>query len=54
MIFYLLQKVALKVHEVIGFHNVWAAFTTEHSGEEGLHGWWSRPSAHHEIGNLQN
>lgn len=32
--FYLLQKVALKVHEVVGLHNVWTSLTTKHSGEE--------------------
>lgn len=31
---YLLQKVALKVHEVVGLHNVWTSLTTKHSGKE--------------------
>ena len=50
---YLLQEVALKVHEVVGLDDVGAALTAEHPGEQRLHGWGTRPRAHHGIGDLQ-
>ena len=50
---YLLQEVALKVHEVVGLDDVGAALAAEHPGEQRLHGWGTRPRAHHGIGDLQ-
>lgn len=49
----LLQEVALEVDEAVGLDDVWAALAAEHACEKGFHGRWSRPCAHHGIGNLQ-